>query len=83
LNEAEVRRILRKNTLLNDPKLAEKRQIDFKIGDTVKIQAGPFEDFIGEVAEINEEKMTVKVNVVVFGRSTPTEVAVTHVDRVS
>ncbi len=83
LSEPEVRRILRKNTLLNDPKLAEKRQIDFKIGDTVKIQAGPFEDFIGEVAEINEEKMTVKVNVVVFGRSTPTEVAVTHVDRVS
>ncbi len=40
------------------------------MGDTVKIQAGPFEDFIGEVAEINEERMTVKVNVIVFGRST-------------
>lgn len=83
LSESEVRRILRKNTLLNDPKLAEKKQIDFAPGDTVKIQAGPFEDFIGEVTEINEEKMTVKVNVVVFGRSTPTEVPVTHVDKVS
>ena len=83
LSEAEVRRILRKNTLLDDPKLAEKKDIDFNIGDTVKIQAGPFEDFIGEVAEINEEKMTVKVNVVVFGRSTPTEVPVNHVEKIS
>ncbi len=49
----------------------------------MKIQAGPFQDFIGEVAEINKERMTVKVNVVVFGRSTPTEVPVNHVDKVS
>jgi transcription termination/antitermination protein NusG len=83
ISEPEVRKILRKNALLDDPKLSDKKVIDFKIGDTVKIQAGPFEDFIGEVAEINEEKMTVKVNVVVFGRSTPTEVPVNHVDKVS
>ena len=83
LSEAEVRKILRKNTLLGDPRMAEKKVIDFKIGDTVKIQAGPFEDFIGEVTEINEEKMTVKVNVIVFGRSTPTEVPVNHVGKVS
>ncbi len=83
ISDAEVRRILRKNSLLDDPKLAEKKDIDFSIGDTVKIQAGPFEDFIGEVAEINNERMTVKVNVVVFGRSTPTEVPVNHVIKVS
>lgn len=82
LSEPEVRRILRKNQLLDDTKLGEKTEIDFKIGDTVKIQAGPFEDFIGEVAEINAERMTVKVNVVVFGRSTPTEVPVNHVIKV-
>jgi len=59
-----------------------KKVIDFALGNTVKIQAGPFEDFIGEVAEINEERMTVKVNVVVFGRSTPTEVPIAHVEKV-
>ena len=37
---------------------------------------------IGEVAEINEERMTVKVNVIVFGRSTPTEVPIAHVEKV-
>lgn len=83
LSEAEVRRILRKNQLLDDPKIGEKVEINFSIGETVKIQAGPFEDFIGEVAEINEERMTVKVNVIVFGRSTPTEVPVNHVSKVS
>ena len=82
LSEAEVRRILRKNQLLDDPKLGEKAAIDFTIGETVKIQAGPFEDFIGEVAEINSERMTLKVNVIVFGRSTPTEVPVNHVVKV-
>lgn len=83
LSEPEVRRILRRNALLDDSKLGEKTEINFNIGDTVKIQAGPFEDFIGEVTEINEERMTVKVNVIVFGRSTPTEVPVNHVDKVS
>jgi transcriptional antiterminator NusG len=83
LSESEARKILRKNALLSDDKMSEKKVIDFKPGDTVKIQAGPFEDFIGEVAEINEERMTVKVNVIVFGRSTPTEVPVNHVDKVA
>lgn len=82
LSEPEVRKILRKNQLLDDRRLSEKREIDFNIGDTVKIQIGPFEDFIGEVAEINPERMTIKVNVVVFGRSTPTEVPVNHVEKV-
>ena len=83
ISESEVRKILRKSALLTTPKVGDKAEIDFKIGETVKIQAGPFEDFLGEVAEINEERMTVKVNVVVFGRSTPTEVPVNHLDRVS
>jgi len=82
LSEAEVRKILRRNQLLEDPKLGEKSEVNFEIGNTVKIQAGPFEDFIGEVAEINEERMTVKVNVIVFGRSTPTEVPINHVEKV-
>jgi transcriptional antiterminator NusG len=83
LSEPEIRRILRKNQLLDDSRIGDKKDIDFALGDTVKIQAGPFEDFIGEVAEINEERMTVKVNVVVFGRSTPTEVPIGHVEKVA
>lgn len=83
ISESEVRKILRKNAVLGTPKVGDKTEIDFKIGETVKIQAGPFEDFIGEVSKIHEDKMTVDVNVVVFGRSTPTEVPVNHVTKVS
>ena len=79
ISDSEVRRILRKNTVLGDSRLATKKEIDFKFGDFVTILAGPFEGLEGEVAEINEEKMTVKVSVLVFGRSTPTEVPVDYV----
>ena len=80
ISEAEVRKILRKNTILGDSRLATKKQIDFNVGDYVGILSGPFEGLDGEVIEINEEKMTVKVNVLVFGRSTPTEVPVDFVN---
>ena len=80
ISEAEVRKILRKNTILGDTRIATKKEIDFNIGDFVGILAGPFEGLEGEVTEINEEKMTIKVNVMVFGRSTPTEVPVDYVN---
>jgi len=50
-----------------------KYKIDFKIGDPVKIVDGPFKDFDGKIAEIDEEKGKVKVLVNMFGRDTPVE----------
>jgi len=48
-------------------------KIDVKMGDMVKITDGPFKDFDGRVAEINEAKGKVKVLVNMFGRETPIE----------
>lgn len=48
-------------------------KIEVKIGDLVKITDGPFKDFDGKVAEIDEEKGKVKVLVNMFGRDTPVE----------
>ena len=45
----------------------------FKVGDPVKVIAGPFIDFTGLVEEIFEEKQKVKVEVSIFGRPTPIE----------
>jgi len=50
-----------------------KYKIDVVEGDPVKIMDGPFKDFEGKIAEINEAKGTVKVLVNVFGRETPVE----------
>jgi transcriptional antiterminator NusG len=48
-------------------------KIDMKTGDMVKITDGPFKDFDGRVAEVNEAKGKVKVLVNMFGRETPIE----------
>lgn len=47
--------------------------IDFTKGDAIKIKEGPFENFEGQVEEINTQKGTVKVIVTVFGRATELE----------
>jgi len=52
-----------------EPKL----KIDFKVGDTVKIKEGPFENFDGVVEEVNPSKGLVRVVVTIFGRSTRVE----------
>lgn len=46
----------------------------FKKGDKVKVTEGPFENFEGTVDEINTQKGTVKVIVMIFGRPTPIEI---------
>lgn len=48
--------------------------LDIKKGDSVKITAGPFENSIGVISEINPNKHTVIVKVSIFGRETPTEI---------
>jgi transcriptional antiterminator NusG len=47
--------------------------IDFAIGDLVKITDGPFKEYDGKIAEVNEEKGSVKVLVPIFGRDTAVE----------
>jgi len=48
-------------------------KIDVQVGDLVKITDGPFKDFDGKIAEVDEEKGKVKVLVNMFGRDTPIE----------
>ena len=50
-----------------------KMKIDLQPGDVVKITDGPFKDYDGKIAEVDEEKGRVKVMVPVFGRDTAVE----------
>ncbi len=52
-----------------EPKL----KIDFKVGDTVKIKEGPFENFDGIVEEVIPAKGLVRVVVTIFGHATRVE----------
>ncbi len=45
----------------------------FIVGETVKIIDGPFNEFIGDIQEVNEEKKKLKVMVKIFGRGTEVE----------
>ncbi|MCL5948303.1 MAG: transcription termination/antitermination protein NusG [Actinobacteria bacterium] len=48
-------------------------QVEHEVGDTVRVKEGPFADFSGQVAEINEDQLKLKVLVNIFGRETPVE----------
>lgn len=46
----------------------------YRIGDMVRIKAGPFAAFTGKVAGINQSEFLLKVTVEIFGRVTPVKV---------
>jgi len=60
----------------------EKMTIDLSVGDLVKITDGPFKDYDGKIAEVNEEKGSVKVLVPIFGRDTAVELDSLQVKKV-
>ena len=47
--------------------------LEYEMGETVRVKEGPFADFSGEIIEINEDQLKVKVLVNIFGRETPVE----------
>ena len=55
----------------------------FIVGETVKIIDGPFNDFVGDIIEVNEEKKKLKVIVKIFGRGTEVELNFMQVEKQS
>jgi transcriptional antiterminator NusG len=56
-------------------------EIDIEVGDTIQVTSGPFESFMGVVEEINQEKLTLKVMISMFGRETSVELEYTQVEK--
>ena len=50
-----------------------KPRLAYEQGETVRVKEGPFADFSGEIVEINEDQLKLKVLVNIFGRETPVE----------
>ena len=67
---AEADRLLGKN---NKASLAQVRQSQLEVGQSIVVTSGPFKDFSGTVEELNHDKQKVKVSVMIFGRATPVE----------
>ena len=49
-------------------------EVDFKVGDAVKILSGPFSGMEGTVESMNDETQVATVLIILFGRETPTDI---------
>jgi transcriptional antiterminator NusG len=79
LRKSEVDRILGKVDEMQDS--GETMTEPFLVGELVKIIDGPFNDFIGNIEEIYDEKKKIKVIVKIFGRRTPVELNFVQVEK--
>jgi len=61
---------------------APRLKINFKKGDRVKINEGTFENFEGEVEQIDEANGRVTVMLSIFGRSTPVDIEYWQIESV-
>jgi transcription termination/antitermination protein NusG len=55
------------------PNKKGRARLEHELGETVRVKEGPFANFSGEIVEINEDQLKVKVLVDIFGRETPVE----------
>jgi transcriptional antiterminator NusG len=70
LAQAEVDRILHTG---RDHGAAPRAQIEFQLGESVKITSGHLADFDGEVVDVNPDQQRLKVLVNIFERQVPVE----------
>ena len=70
LKENEVRRVLGQ---MEQTKSRPAPNVQFRVGDHVRVGDGPFNGFNGVVDEVNNERGKIKVMVIIFGRQTPVE----------
>jgi transcriptional antiterminator NusG len=78
MRDAEVNVILNR---VQEGEDAPRTLIHFEIGEKVKVNDGPFEDFDGTVEEVDEDNQRLKVTVSIFGRETPVELEFTQVTK--
>ena len=55
--------------------------VDFKVGDTIKVVNGAWEDTIGVIQSIDLQKQKIIINVDMFGRETPVELNFPDVEK--
>ncbi|MEL6376866.1 MAG: transcription termination/antitermination protein NusG [Pseudomonadota bacterium] len=80
MRDAEVNSILNR---VQEGEEAPKLMISFEVGEKVKVNDGPFEDFDGMVEEVDDDNQRLKVTVSIFGRETPVELEFTQVTKQS
>ncbi|MGB0608090.1 MAG: transcription termination/antitermination protein NusG [Paracoccaceae bacterium] len=78
MRDAEVNAILNR---VQEGEDAPRTLIHFDVGEKVKVNDGPFEDFDAMVEEVDDDNQRLKVTVSIFGRETPVELEYTQVTK--
>jgi transcription termination/antitermination protein NusG len=78
LAQAEVDRILHTGAAAAAPRA----QLQFALGESVKVTSGPLSDFDGEIVDVNPDQQKLKVLVDIFERQVPVELAFDQVKKI-
>ncbi len=79
LRPSEVNRML--GAVDEMQEVGDEPAIQYHVGETVKVNTGPFSGFSGTIEEVNNEKKKLRVMVKIFGRKTPLELENSQVER--
>ena len=66
---------------ISDSEDHERPKVNFEVGETIKINDGPFLNFSGVIEEIEPDRGKLKVTVNIFGRNTPVELEYWQVEK--
>ena len=80
LRQSEVNRILGTMDEMQEVGM-EDTAVLFTVGESVKVNHGPFSGFSGIIEEVSKEKRKLKVMVKIFGRKTPIELDFMQVEK--
>jgi len=79
LSQPEVDRILHTGTPTGE---RPRTQVEFSLGESVKVTSGPLSDFDGEIVDVNADQQKLKVLVDIFERQVPVELGFDQVKKI-
>ena len=79
LREDEIRKILEQMGLMGKK---QPRIINLEIGESIRVNSGPFENFEGVVKELLPDRGKVRVSISMFSRETPVELDYEQINKI-